>query len=68
MLQIGLGDPIQLFADPGDVVLCHYQLAHAAAVNLSSNDRIAVYFRVWLKGIAEQQWELLTNIWNGWRN
>jgi ectoine hydroxylase-related dioxygenase (phytanoyl-CoA dioxygenase family) len=68
MSQIELGDPIQLFADPGDVALCHYQLAHAAAVNLSSNDGIAVYFRVWLKGIAERRWELLTNIWNGWRN
>ena len=68
MPQIELGDPVQLFADPGDVVLCHYQLAHAAAVNLSSNDWIAVYFRVWLKRIEEQRWELLTNIWNGWRS
>jgi CubicO group peptidase (beta-lactamase class C family) len=32
-----------------------------------SNDRIAIYFRVWLKGIENRRWELLTNIWNGWR-
>jgi Phytanoyl-CoA dioxygenase (PhyH) len=68
MPQIELGGPVQLFANPGDVVLCHYQLAHAAAVNLSANDRIAVYFRVWLKGIEERRWELLTNIWTGWRS
>jgi hypothetical protein len=67
MPQIELGDPIQLFAKPGDVVVCHYQLAHSAAVNLSSNDRIAIYFRVWLKGIENRRWELLTDIWNGWR-
>jgi Phytanoyl-CoA dioxygenase (PhyH) len=67
MPQIELGDPVQLFANPGDVVVCHYQLAHSAAVNVSSNDRIAVYFRVWLKGIENRRWELLTNIWNGWR-
>jgi hypothetical protein len=67
MPQIELGQPVQLFADPGDVVLCHYQLAHAAAVNLSANDRIAIYFRVWLKDIERRRWELLTNIWDGWR-
>ena len=65
MPRIDLGDPVQLFANPGDVVLCHYQLAHNAAVNVSSNDRIAIYFRVWLKGIETRRWELLTNIWNG---
>jgi hypothetical protein len=42
-------------------------LAHTAAVNLSANDRIAIYFRVWLKEIENRRWELLTNIWNGWR-
>jgi ectoine hydroxylase-related dioxygenase (phytanoyl-CoA dioxygenase family) len=67
MPQIELGQPIQLFADLGDVVLCHYQLAHTAALNLSANDRIAIYFRGWLKGIENRRWELLTNIWNGWQ-
>lgn len=67
MPQIELDDPIQLITNPGDVVVCHYQLAHSAAVNVSSNDRIAIYFRVWLKGIENRRWELLTDIWNGWR-
>jgi ectoine hydroxylase-related dioxygenase (phytanoyl-CoA dioxygenase family) len=67
MPPIELGQPVQLLTNPGDIVLCHYQLAHAAAVNLSANDRIAIYFRVWLKGIEQRRWELLTNIWDGWR-
>jgi hypothetical protein len=67
MPEVELGDPIQLLANPGDVVVCHYQLAHTAAVNLSCNDRIAIYFRVSLNGIENRRWELLTNIWNGWR-
>jgi hypothetical protein len=44
-----------------------YQLAHTAAVNLSDQDRIAIYFRVWLADIDERRWQLLTNIWDGWR-
>jgi hypothetical protein len=67
MPEVELGDPVQPFAKPGDVVVCHYQLAHSAAVNISSSDRIAVYFRLCLKGIENGRWELLTNIWNGWR-
>lgn len=35
------------------------------AVNLSSNDRIAISFRLWLKGIANRRWKRLTNIWDG---
>jgi hypothetical protein len=45
----------------------HYQLAHTAAVNLSDQDRIAIYFRVWLADIDERRWQLLTNVWDGWR-
>jgi hypothetical protein len=67
MPGIELGEPVQLLVNPGDVVLCHYQLAHTAAVNVSDNDRIAIYFRVWLKGIEQRRWQLLTNIWDGWR-
>lgn len=67
MPAISLGTPLQLRFRPGDVVLCHYQIAHAAAVNLSPNDRYAVYFRLWLTDIDSRRWELLTNIWSGWK-
>ena len=64
---IPLGQPVQLMTEPGDVVLCHYSLAHTAAVNLSSVDRYAVYFRLWLKDMEGRRWHLMTHIWDGWR-
>jgi hypothetical protein len=68
MPQIRLGRPLQLTAEPGDVVLCHYGLAHSAADNLSNEDRYAVYFRLWLKEIDDRnRWQFMTRIWQGWR-
>jgi hypothetical protein len=67
MPQIPLGDPVQLLTEPGDVVLCHYQLAHTAAVNVSDSDRYAVYFRLWFEDIEERRWDYMTDIWGGWR-
>jgi len=67
MRQIPPGDPVQLMPEPGDVVLCHYGLAHTAAVNLSDADRYAVYFRLWLNDIDDQRWHLMTHVWDGWR-
>ena len=62
-----LGQPVQLMCGVGDVVLAHYQLGHAAAVNTTDFDRIAVYFRVWLRGIELDRWHYLTNMWDGWK-
>jgi hypothetical protein len=67
MPDIPLGPPLQLMAEPGDVLLCHYQLAHAVAVNLSPLDRYAIYFRLAFKDVDEKRWELMTDIWQGWR-
>ena len=67
MPRIPLGTPLQLMTEPGDIVLCHYELAHTAAVNLSAADRYAVYFRLWLKDIEQRRWHLMTHIWNGWK-
>ena len=66
MPRIPLGEPVQLMTEPSDVVLCHYGLAHTAAVNLSAFDRYAVYFRFWLKDIEQRRWHLMTHIWDGW--
>ena len=65
--NLDLGQPVQLMADMGDVVLCHYQLGHSAAVNTSNVDRWAVYFRIAFHDIRDRRWQLLTNIWEGWR-
>ena len=61
-----IGQPVQLMCEVGDVVLVHYQLGHTAAVNTADSDRIAVYFRIWLRGLEERRWHHLTNIWDGW--
>lgn len=61
-----LGEPVQLMCGLGDVVLAHYQLGHAAAVNVTDGDRIAVYFRIWLRRMELDRWRYLTNIWEGW--
>lgn len=67
MPRVELGAPRQLLCAAGDAVLCHYQLAHTAAVNTSDTDRWAVYFRCSLRGLAPRRWRLLTNLWEGWR-
>lgn len=64
---LDLGAPAQLMCGVGDVVICHYALGHAAAVNTSDEDRIAIYFRVWLRDIEANRWKYLTNMWSGWR-
>ena len=75
MPQVPLGLPTQLLCSAGDTVVCHYNLAHAAAVNTSDSDRFAVFFRVThreLLGSRESSghdfaWEHLTSIWTGWK-
>jgi hypothetical protein len=62
-----IGEPVQLMCDVGDVVFAHYQLGHNAAVNTADSDRIAVYFRVWLRAMESNRWHYLTNIWEGWK-
>ena len=74
MPSIPLGAPKQLLSKIGDVVVCHYQLAHAAAVNTSDNDRYAIFFRLRHreldpdnKAYARNRWEHLTDLWSGWK-
>jgi hypothetical protein len=49
-----------------DVFLSHSS-KDTAAVNTSDRDRVAVFFRLWLRGLEERRWHHLTNIWDGWR-
>ena len=66
MPKIDLGSPEPILARAGDVVLCHYQLAHAAGPNTSPHVRYAVYFRLKRKGHDRQKWECLTDVWREW--
>jgi hypothetical protein len=68
--DLDLGAPEQLICEAGDVVLMHYELAHSAAVNTSEVDRIAVYFRLLFRAVADgrwDRWECLVDPWRGWR-
>lgn len=75
MPTVSLGPPKQLLCKPGDAVLCHYSLAHAAAVNTSDFDRYAVFFRLTHRALTpehaidvrESDWTHLTNIWTDWK-
>ena len=64
MPKVDVGEPRQLLTDVGDVVLCHFQLAHGAVVNTSDTDRVVIYFRVWT---FIDHWRQLTNLWDGWK-
>jgi hypothetical protein len=64
--RLAIGNPVQLECEAGDVVLAHYQLGHAAAVNTSDIDRVAVYFRVTLRSVELDRWRHLIKIWEGW--
>jgi hypothetical protein len=66
MPDIDLGHPEPVLARAGDVVLCHYQLAHAAGPNTSAHVRYAVYFRLKRKGHDRSKWECLTDVWREW--
>ena len=66
MPGIDLGEPEPVLARAGDVVLCHYQLAHAAGPNTSPHVRYAVYFRLKRRGHDRQRWECLTDVWREW--
>jgi len=66
MPDVPLAEPLQLTGEPGDAVLCHYQLGHGIAGNSSANIRYAVYFR--LKHVDHDaiHWECMTDIWREW--
>jgi ectoine hydroxylase-related dioxygenase (phytanoyl-CoA dioxygenase family) len=48
------------------VVLAHYALAHAAAVNLGAQVRYAVFFRLHHPEHAQAGIRPLTELWSEW--
>jgi phytanoyl-CoA dioxygenase PhyH len=66
MPTLDLGRPEPVLARAGDVILSHYQLAHAAGPNTSPHVRYAVYFRLKRKGHDRTKWESLTDVWREW--
>jgi hypothetical protein len=66
MPPIALPDPVEVTGSAGDVVLCHYQLAHAVGANTSPHVRYAVYFRLKSRGHDGRRWECMTDLWKEW--
>lgn len=72
--NINVGDQYQILANAGDIVICHYQLPHRAAPNISPNIRMAVFFRIYHKHLPFEhpvdcniRHFSMTNLWAiGW--
>jgi len=66
MPNVALLEPVQLTGEPGDAVLCHYQLGHGIAGNSSPDIRYAIYFRLSHVDHDAIHWECMTDIWREW--
>ncbi len=67
--RLPLAPPQQVLAEPGDVILAHYMLAHSIAPNTSPNIRYAVYFRVNMHQTAGEEKhhpQSMLDIWSEW--
>jgi hypothetical protein len=58
--------PVQITGKPGDVVITHHQLVHAAGPNHSSNIRYAAIFRLRHKDCETNGSSVYTDIWKEW--
>ena len=66
MPNVPLGASRQLTGNPGDAVLCHYQLGHGIGGNSSPSIRYAIYFRLTHVDHDSSHWECMTDIWREW--
>lgn len=66
MPPVSLPEPVQITGRAGDVVLCHYQIAHGVTPNVSPHVRYAVFFRLTHVDHESQKWESMTDIWREW--
>lgn len=64
--KIEMPAPRQIIARAGDAVVCHYQLAHGIAPNVSPNIRYAIFFRLKHRDHDAHRFETLTDLWLDW--
>ncbi|MCC7492156.1 MAG: phytanoyl-CoA dioxygenase family protein [Fimbriimonadaceae bacterium] len=66
MPPIDYPEPVQITGQAGDLVLCHYQVAHAAGPNLSPHVRYACIYRVYHVDHGSCRPAAMTDIWLEW--
>ena len=66
MPSVDLPVPEQVMGRAGDVVLCHYQIAHGVAPNASPNVRYMIFFRLQHVEHESRNWECMTDVWREW--
>jgi hypothetical protein len=66
MPPVELPEPQQIIARAGDIALCHYQIAHSAAINVSPYPRYAIFFRLNHVEHDQQKEEAMKDIWLEW--
>jgi hypothetical protein len=66
MPDVPLPEPLQITGRAGDVVLCHYQIAHGVTPNVSPHVRYAIFFRLTHVDHDAHKWESMTDIWLEW--
>lgn len=66
LYESDMGAPRQITGKAGDVVLCHYQIAHGVAPNWSPHVRYAIFFRVKHPRHDELKPQQLRDLWLEW--
>jgi len=66
MPNVTLPEPVQITGRAGDIVFCHYQIAHGVTPNASPHVRYAIFFRLTHVDHEPQKWESMTDIWREW--
>ena len=61
-----LPKPVPVTGRAGDIVLAHYQMAHAVSPNLSGDIRYMCFFRLSVRGLANHRVESMLDIWRDW--
>jgi ectoine hydroxylase-related dioxygenase (phytanoyl-CoA dioxygenase family) len=58
--------PQQIIGRKGDAVICHFQLGHGIAPNVSPHIRYALFFRMKHPAHESRKAETLSNMWLEW--
>lgn len=66
MPPVDLPAPEQITGRAGDIVLCHYQIAHGVAPNASPHVRYMIFFRLNHVDHEALKWDCMTDIWREW--